>query len=201
MSNGNGSRKVVLEVKRMSEHIIWTDRPSFDDSVPRFDIEVVPRVSPIRGVIINPRIDGFDSHYDKDLKATIPCLREQNCSYCQRRVRVRWDGFLFVMSDRKRLYILRISEGARKSMERQVDMRKLRGFFFTAKRTGPHKNSPVELEMGDRTDSALLPEVQNIRPTVARALGLDRERRLFVEFAEERGEVVFNVDPTQVPLP
>jgi len=199
MSIPRKGRKVVLEVKRMSEQIQWTDTPSHEDHVPRFDIEIVKPHIPIKAVFINPWIDGFNSHFDIDLKATIPCLDAPHCAYCQRRVRQRWDGFAFVMSPRRRLFILRVSEGLRRQLINKTDIKKLRGIQFIVKRTGPHKNSPLDVELGHVQKCSELPDPQNIRATVARALGLDRERKLTVEFHEDRGEVQFHDFTSQIP--
>jgi len=199
MSAGIGGRKLILEVRSLAEQIQWKDTPTYEDKVPRFDIEIVKPGKPIKAVFINPSIDGFDSHYDIEHSATVPCIGEERCTFCKRRVRIRWDGFVFVMSERRKLFILRISEGALHALRSKVDVKKLRGLWFIARRTGPHPNSPLAIDLGGDPEKRELPDPQIIRPTITRALGLDREKRMTVEFNEANGEVVFNDFTRQIP--
>lgn len=199
MSSDKGNRKLVLEVRRMSDHIEWTDEPVYADHVPRFDIWVVKPHIPIRAVFINNHIDGFNSHYDLERKATIPCVKEPQCEYCRRNVRIRWDGFVFSMTDRRKLFILRVSEKMLRALKKETDVKRLRGIQYVAKRTGPYKNSPLSIELGAVQPSDKLPDPINIRKTVTRALGLDRDKRYEVHYSHASNEVLFHDFTKEIP--
>jgi len=131
----------------------------------------------VRGLVLSDQVIGAKTHWMYG--RTKPCTGiEHGCEGCANGTAVRWKGYLAVWLPSSRTgWLLEVTQDAFDHNLELSAVSGLRGKDFKCYRIGPHKNSPVRVELlPSLTELANVPPDPDVQEILAR-IWFGRERR------------------------
>lgn len=162
------------------EMVKWgTPEPFAEGKQSPWKILPVKPGTPVRGLILSEQIIGCKTHWT--FGRTKPCVGIENgCEGCGQGAAVRWKGYLAVYLPASRTgWLLEVSQHAFDNNLELCCVTGLRGRDFSAYRKGPHKNSPLMIDLvPSLTHRDHVPPEPNVQDILAR-IWFGRESKKF----------------------